>query len=65
MPLPGEKSVRAIAKGYHIGPREVGEVFTIAEGATSKWFVDVEPKAKAKPKAEQKPAGGASDDDLA
>lgn len=56
-------SVKATAKGYYIGPREIGDVFDFVclngQEPKSSWFVKlgdvVEPKAKpALPKAEKK-----------
>lgn len=67
---PGTVLVEAIAKGFHIGPREIGDKFEVKPGKdgkapSAKWFKSVEEKAEAKPQEKGKTALTGGDEDLA
>ena len=51
--------VRATKKGYHIGPRNPGELFEVPNGSKASWFEPVErKKTKGEDKEESKPTDG-------
>lgn len=57
--MSAEKTVKAHAHGFYLGPRAPGDTFTVPRGLSGKWFKEV----AAPPAAEKKVL--APDSDLA
>lgn len=67
---PGTVLVKATAKGYHVGPREIGDTFEVKPDpktgeVKASWFKPVKEEVEAKSEPKGKTALTGGDEDLA
>jgi len=64
--MAAEKTVKATAPGYHIGPRAIGDTFLVPVGLRGSWFKEVAPaQAAAASTGDKATVGNKADDELA